>query len=101
LALTIGFAVGLALTPYRVRMTIAAVALAAPAAVTIVLASHRAALTHQQSTVAQAAHDGHRIAVVVLVAVIVAAALGAGAELLAERLPIAARPERAYAAVLL
>jgi hypothetical protein len=100
LALAIGFVFGLALTPHRVRMTIAAGALAAPAAVAVVLASHRAALTHQQATVAQAAHDGHRYALVVLALVVVAAALGAGTAIaLAQRI-FTARSEGAYAAVL-
>jgi len=100
LALAIGFAAGLALTPHRLRMTIAALALAAPAAVAVVRASHRSALTHQQATVAQAAHDGHRFALVVLALAVVAGVLGAVAMLLLGRLATTARTERTYAALL-
>jgi len=100
LALAIGFAAGLALTPHRVRMTIAALALAAPAAVAVVRASHRSALTHQQATVAQAAHDGHRFALVVLALAVVAGVLGAVAMLVLGRLATTARTERTYAALL-
>jgi O-antigen ligase len=81
-------------------MTIAAIALAAPAAAAVVLASHRSALTHQQATVAQAAHDGHRFALVVLAFAVVAGVLGACAMLMLGRLASTARTERAYAAVL-
>jgi len=100
LALAIGFAAGLALTPHRVRMTISALALAAPAAVAVVRASHRSALTHQQATVAQAAHDGHRFALVVLALAVVAGVLGVVAMLVLGRLATTARTERRYAALL-
>jgi hypothetical protein len=100
LALAIGFVVGLALTPHRVRMTIAALALGAPAAVTVLLASHEGALTHQQATVGQAAHEGHRYALVVLALAVVAAALGAGATIVLARRVFTARSEGAYAAFL-
>jgi hypothetical protein len=100
LALAAGFVFGLALTPHRVRMTIAALALGAPAAVTVLLALHEVALTHQQATVAQAAHDGHRYALVVLALVVVAAALGAGATIVLARRVFTARGEGAYAALL-
>jgi hypothetical protein len=101
LALAIGLVVGLALTPHRTRMSVCAVAAGAPAVFAVLRASHSAALTHQQSTVAHAAHDGRRFAIVLVVLVLVAAALCVGANVVARRMVLAVRAERAYAAVLL
>jgi hypothetical protein len=66
IALGFGLLVLVALDPHRLRTITAALAyLPAPAAV-VALASRSHALTHPHSAVSRAAHDGHRLALVML-----------------------------------
>lgn len=92
IALGIGLAVTLAVARSRVRLTIGAVALAAPSALAVLLASRSEALARQGAALTSAAEDGRRLALVILVLVVVAAALGA----VVVRAPLFARAERGY-----
>lgn len=81
IALGIGLAVAVALDPRRIRLTASVFATGVPAGLAVLAASRSGPLTHLQSTVALAAHDGHRLALL-LVAFVVAAAAFTGALLL-------------------
>ena len=100
ISLGIGLVVALALDPRRLRLTAAAVAIGLPAAIGVFVASRFPALTHLNSTVARAAHDGHRLALVLLVLVLVAAGLGAELAILRRRVSLPANASRIYAIVL-
>jgi O-antigen ligase len=94
IALALGLLATLALSPARIRLTIAALAIGAPAALAVLLASRSDALTHQGAALSAAVDEGRRLAVWIVVLVVVAAALGA---LAARPVVIAARAERVYA----
>jgi O-Antigen ligase len=75
LALGIALAFLLALDPSRLQTTLALLAAAPAPAAAVDVAWHSRALTTSTSTAAQATHDGHRLALVLLVLVPVAAVL--------------------------
>jgi hypothetical protein len=100
ISLGIGLALALALDPHRLRLTAAAVAVGLPAAIGVFVASRSSALTHLNSTVARAAHDGHRLALVLLALVLVAAGLGAELAVLRRRVSLPANASRIYAIAL-
>ncbi len=100
ISLGVGAAVALALDPRRLRLTATAVAIGVPAAIGVLAGSRSAALTHQQAAAAQAAHDGHRLALLVACLVLLAAALAAGLTLLRRRVSLPAGASRAYALAL-
>jgi hypothetical protein len=100
IALAAGLAVALALDPRRLRFTAVSLAVGAPATLALVVGSSSLALTHQRESLARAAHDGHRLAIVVLV---LAGVAGGGAALLTvfgARLAVSERVSQIYAAVL-
>ena len=66
IALVAGLAVALVLDPRRLSTAAALVALAPAPALTVLLASREHALTRQHSILAAAKHDGHRVALVLL-----------------------------------
>ena len=101
LSLGIGLALALALDPRRLRLTATALALGLPAVAGVYAGSRSDALTHQRATIARAAHDGHRLALLLAVLVVAAAALAAGSSLLRRRMVVPATASRVYAAVLL
>ena len=98
LALAIGLAVAVALDPRRLRLSAFAAALAAPAALAVWPASRSPALTHQRATLARAAHDGHRLALVVVCLAFTAAVLAAVLARARRRVRVPASAQRAYAA---
>jgi O-Antigen ligase len=100
ISLAAGLAVALALDPRRVHLTAAVLALAMPSAIGVALASSSHALTHEGATVASAAHDGHRLGVVLLLLVLAAGALGASVTLLAKRVAVSEAILRGYAIAL-
>jgi hypothetical protein len=99
-SLGFGLLLALALDSQRLQLTGAALALGVPAAVGVLVGSRSAALTHQQATAAQAARDGHQLALLVALLVLVAAALAAGLVLARRRVSVSARVSRAYALAL-
>jgi hypothetical protein len=74
-ALAVGLAVLIALDPRRLSTTAGLIALTPAPAVTVWLASQSHALTRQSSILAAAKHEGHRIALVILVLTLCEAAL--------------------------
>ena len=66
LALALGYCAFLALTPRRLRSIGTTIAVAPPAAIGVAVASRPYALTHDDASLAQSAHAGHRVAVLVV-----------------------------------
>jgi tetratricopeptide (TPR) repeat protein len=74
LALAIGLLVTFALDERRLRWLLGSVLLALPAAASVAVASRSAPLTRAGHTIAAAAHDGHRLALLTLVFALLSAA---------------------------
>jgi O-antigen ligase len=100
ISLGVGLVLAVALDPRRVRLTAATLALAIPSAIGVLLASHSKALTHEGATVVRAAHDGHRLALIVLFLAVASALLAAGANIAVNRVTLPATVAAAYAIVL-
>jgi O-antigen ligase len=66
IALGVGLAVLVALDPRRLRTITAALVYAPAPAAAVAIASRSHALTHPHSALARAAHDGHRLALILL-----------------------------------
>lgn len=66
IALGAGLVVLLALDPRRLQATVAVLAYAPAPALAVVLASRSHALTHPHTALGRAAHDGHRLALLLL-----------------------------------
>jgi hypothetical protein len=96
IALGIGLVVAVALDPRRLRLTATAVAVAVPSALGVLAASRSTPLTHLQSIVARAAHDGHRLALLLFAFVIATAALSAALVLLRTLVSVPAVIPRVY-----
>jgi hypothetical protein len=79
LALAIGLLVTFALDEQRLRWLLGSVALALPAAVVAIVASRSKPLTQARHTIGAAAHDGHRLALLTLVVVVLSAVFAAWA----------------------
>src|SRR6266516_2049599 len=93
-------AIALLLDPRRLRLTATALVVGGPAAIGVFVGSRSAALTHLHAAAARAAHDGHRLALLIVVLVLVSAALGAAMTVLRGRLSLPAHASRVYAIVL-
>src|SRR6266516_1063548 len=100
ISLAAGLALALALDPRRLRLTATALVVGVPAAIGVFVGSRSAALTHLHAAAARAAHDGHRLALLIVVLVLVSAALGAAMTVLRGRLSLPAHASRVYAIVL-
>jgi O-Antigen ligase len=96
IALGVGLVVAIALDPRRIRLTATALAVGVPAALGVLAASRSAPLTHLQSTVALAAHDGHRLALLLVAFVVASAALSAALVLARNLVSIPPRVSRIY-----
>ncbi|HEY8703655.1 MAG TPA: O-antigen ligase family protein [Gaiellaceae bacterium] len=101
IALGIGLVVALTLDPHRVRLTATALTVGVPAGLGVLAASRSVPLTHLQSTVARAAHDGHRLALLLLAFVVACAALTAALVLLRSVMSIPPVVSRSYPIALL
>ena len=67
----VGLAVAVAVDPRRLQLLVNAVVLAVPSAIAVLISSHEKALTRLDTPLAAASHDGHRLAVwIVLLAVL-------------------------------
>jgi hypothetical protein len=100
ISLGVGLVLAVALDPRRVRLTAATLALVIPSAIGVLLASHSNALTHEGATVVRAAHDGHRLALIVLFLVVASALLAAGVNISVSRVTLPAAAAGVYAIVL-
>lgn len=98
-ALTVGLAVVIALDPRRLSTTAGLVALFPAPAAAVWLASRSHALTRQSSILAAARHEGHRIALIVLVVALCEAALALALRA-AQRMPVPRALRLAWAALL-
>jgi tetratricopeptide (TPR) repeat protein len=79
LALAIGLLVTFALDERRLRWLFGSIVLALPAAVVVFVASRSGPLTKAGHTIAAAAHDGHRLALLALLIALLSAGLAAWA----------------------
>jgi tetratricopeptide (TPR) repeat protein len=86
LALAIGLVVLVAFDPRRLQLLVVLLALAPAPVLAVALASHSSALTHQNATLARAAHDGHRLAVALALLALLAAAAVLVVDALEQRL---------------
>ncbi len=101
IALAAGIAVGVAYAEHRLQLVTAFLVAAAAPAVCVVIASRVSTLTHTTTTsVHAAAHDGHRLALVVVATAIVSAALSFGLALLEPRITVPRGARIGYAVVL-
>jgi O-antigen ligase len=100
LALTLGFVAAVALDPRRLQLA-SGLVLVAPAAVATWLGSRSAALTHLGSTLGRAEHDGHRLALIVVVLALVSAGLAFAFARAESRLSLRRAQQRVYAAAVL
>jgi hypothetical protein len=101
LALAVGIVVVLAINPRRLWFVTAAFILAPGPALAVWLASRSPALTHVGSTLAAARHEGHRLAVWILVLSALAAASAFALHAIQERVQVGRRVRQAYASGLL
>jgi hypothetical protein len=100
IALAVGLAVAVALDPRRVTLTAAALTVGVPAALGVYAASRSVPLNHLQATIVGAAHDGHRLALLLLAFVIAAAALTATLVVARGAVTLPALASRIYALAL-
>jgi O-antigen ligase len=77
IALGVGIVAALACDPSRLQQLAVLAVLTPAAAIAVTLASRQQALTHLQSALPAAAHEGHRLAVLILVLAIVNAGVAA------------------------
>jgi hypothetical protein len=99
MALGVALVLTVALDPRRLQLA-AGLIVAAPSALAVYLASRKTGLTHTDSTVAAAVHDGRRLAVALLVLVFVSAGGALGFALLERRVRVGPRAHRAGTAAL-
>jgi hypothetical protein len=96
IALAIGLVVAVAFDPHRLPLVAATAVVAAPVAAAVYLASRLHGLTFRNTSLAQAAHDGHHFAPTLLLLVLAAAACGAVYRLAAPRVRLGGRVTRAF-----
>ena len=100
IAMAIGLLGAIAIAPKR-RTVVTGILVLAPApAIAVFIASRSSALSHLQSSLANAQHDGHRMALAVAVLAIVSAGVGVAITLAERRLRMSARARRASARAL-
>jgi O-antigen ligase len=99
-ALAAGCVVAVWLDPHRLRLVTTGLALAVSVALPVWLASRSNALTHRGSTLADAAHQGHQLAIWVVIFAALAAATAVWLHVAERRLHIPGSVRDAYAASL-
>jgi hypothetical protein len=83
-ATAVGLAVAVAADPRRLQLLLAALVLAPPSALAVLVSSHQDALTRTDAPLSAASHDGHQLAVYLLVLAALSALVALGLAL-AER----------------
>jgi hypothetical protein len=101
IALGLGLLVAIALDTRPLQLITAALVVATPPVVAVVVAARFRGLTHTDSALARAAHDGHRLAVILAVLACAAAALRLAQERVAAHVAIRSGVRRAYAGTLI
>jgi hypothetical protein len=99
-ALVAGIVALVAYSPRRLQTSAAVVVAAIAPLIAVGIASREHALTRQRSSLAAAAHQGHRFAIVLLVMMIVAAGVGAAFHVAGERVDPSTRVRLAFGAAL-
>ena len=99
-ALALGLVAAIVLDPRRVRLLWSLVVVAAPATVCIAYASQQDALTTEGAAPAAAVREGHRLAVVVIVAVVGSCLAAWGARTVARHVPWSRSARRTFDVVL-
>ncbi len=92
-AAVIGLVVAVAVDPRRLQLLLTALVLAPTSALTVLLSSHEHALTRIDAPLAAASHDGHRLAVYLVLLIGITALAAAGLSI-AERRMAAPRTAR-------
>lgn len=100
IALAVGIACAVALSARRLRLVSTLLVLSVLPAIAVLVGSRSQALTHKTTRIAAAAHDGHRLAVLMVVLLLVQAGVGYGLALAADRVVFPQRVRLAYAAAL-
>jgi O-antigen ligase len=95
-ALIVGIAVAVVLDPRRLRLIWVALLVAVPSGVCVAYASRLDALTTENALPAAAAREGHRLAVVVAVAVVASVFAAVAARAVARRHAVSPRSRRVF-----
>ena len=74
----VGLAVAVAIDPGRLQLLLTGLVLAIPSGLAVVLSYHQKALTRLDAPVSAASHEGHRLAVYILLLAVAAGLAGAG-----------------------
>ena len=74
----VGLAVAVAIDPRRLQLLVNALVLAVPSAIAVLISSHEKALTRLDTPLAAASHDGHRLAVWIVLLAVLSGLAGAG-----------------------
>ena len=74
----VGLAVAVAIDPGRLQLLLTGLVLAIPSGLAVLLSSHEEALTRTDSPVSAASHQGHRLALYILLLAVAAGLAGAG-----------------------
>ncbi|MGB2952756.1 MAG: O-antigen ligase family protein [Gaiellaceae bacterium] len=99
-ALALGLAAALALDPRRLQLAATTLTVGAAPAAAVLIASRFEALTHKTAALGAAAHDGHRLALVVLLAAVVAAGVAVASGIVERRVPVPRALRIAWASLL-
>jgi hypothetical protein len=101
IALGLGLLTAIALDTRRLQLITTALTVTPAPLIAVLVASHLRALTHTDSSLARATHDGHRLALLLVALAAAAAALTWAHGHLASTVRIGLRLRRAYAATLI
>jgi hypothetical protein len=97
LALGVGLVTAVAVDPRRLQLVATLLAVGPAPALAVLIASHEKGLTHGGSTLAAAAHDGHRLALVLVLLAVWNAAVAAASALIARRVEVGRTVRRVFA----
>jgi tetratricopeptide (TPR) repeat protein len=100
IALAVGLCTAVAIDPRRLQLVSALLVAAPGAALAVALASRSDALTHLRATLAQATHDGHRLALALLLIALAQAAVALVYIAVERRVSVSRAVRTTYASVL-
>jgi hypothetical protein len=100
IALAAGLVAAVAVDPRRLQLLAALMVVGPAPAVAVLLCSREPGLTHAGTSLARAAHDGHRVALALLLLAVVNAAASAGFAVAEQRVSVGSRGRAVFAAVI-